>query len=162
MASSSRKFASGVGFSNGWAELTLKKPPPFVPSCLMAICEAAGPTAITCSVSVDFFVLGWPFSSRAGLPSLSVIGSSYEVGCTTAAFAYAPNVWTTPWETRISARTKDTGRRMYRVVRVRSTQKLPTVALDRRANPRIIATSTAMPAAADTKFWTVRPSIWVR
>ena len=34
---------SGVGFSNGWAELTLKKPPPLVPSCLMAICEAAGP-----------------------------------------------------------------------------------------------------------------------
>ena len=76
MDSSSRKFESGVGFSNGCAELTLKKPPPLVPSCLMAICEAAGPTARTCSVSVAFFVLGWPFSSRTGLPSLPVTGSS--------------------------------------------------------------------------------------
>ena len=28
--------------------------------------------------------------------------------------------------------------------------------------PRMIATTTAMPAAADTKFCTVSPSIWVR
>ena len=47
MASTSRKLDSGVGFSNGCAELTLKKPPPLVPSCLIAICEAAGPTAMT-------------------------------------------------------------------------------------------------------------------
>ena len=31
-----------------------------------------------------------------------------------------------------------------------------------RARPRISATITAMPAAADTKFCTVRPTIWVR
>ncbi len=48
------------------------------------------------------------------------------------------------------------------MVRVRSTQKLPTVAAERRAKPRISATSVAMPAAADTKFCTVSPSIWVR
>ena len=41
--STSRKFESGVGFSNGCAELTLKKPPPLVPSCLIATCDAAGP-----------------------------------------------------------------------------------------------------------------------
>jgi hypothetical protein len=35
-----------VGFSNGLGELMLKNPPPLVPSCLMAICEAAGPTAM--------------------------------------------------------------------------------------------------------------------
>ena len=58
MARTSRKFDSGVEFSRGCAELTLKKPPPLVPSCLMAICDAAGPTAMTCSVSVDFLVLG--------------------------------------------------------------------------------------------------------
>ena len=80
MASNSKKFESGVGFSNGCAELTLKKPPPFVPSCLIAICDAAGPTAMICSVNVDFFVFGWPFSSSTGLPSLSVTGSSYSVG----------------------------------------------------------------------------------
>ena len=45
IASISRKLESGVGFSNGCAELTLKKPPPLVPSCLIAICDAAGPTA---------------------------------------------------------------------------------------------------------------------
>ncbi len=62
------KFESGVAFSKGCAELTLKKPPPFVPSCLIMICEAAGPTAMTCSVNLVFLVLGWPFSSRTGLP----------------------------------------------------------------------------------------------
>ena len=31
-----------------------------------------------------------------------------------------------------------------------------------RTKPRISATSTAMPVAAETKFCTVRPSIWVR
>ena len=31
---------SGVGFSKGWAELALKKPPPLVPSILMASCDA--------------------------------------------------------------------------------------------------------------------------
>ena len=48
MKSSSTKFVSADGFSNGIEELTLKKPPPLVPSCLIAICEAAGPTAIPC------------------------------------------------------------------------------------------------------------------
>jgi hypothetical protein len=48
------------------------------------------------------------------------------------------------------------------VERTRSTQKLPTVSLVLRAKPRISATSTAMPVAAETKFWTVRPSICVR
>ena len=43
---------SGVGFSNGWALLALKKPPPFVPNSLMISCEATGPCAIVCSVTV--------------------------------------------------------------------------------------------------------------
>jgi len=58
MDKSSRKFDHGVGFSKGCAELTLKKPPLLVLSCLIAICDAVGPTAITCSVSFDFFVFG--------------------------------------------------------------------------------------------------------
>ena len=49
MESISRKLDSGVGFSKGWAELALKKPPPLEPSCLIATCDAAGPTAMTCS-----------------------------------------------------------------------------------------------------------------
>jgi hypothetical protein len=44
MASISTKLESHVGFSYGWAELTLKKPPPFVPSSLMASCEPTAPS----------------------------------------------------------------------------------------------------------------------
>ncbi len=45
MSRISTKFESQVGFSNGCAELTLKKPPPLVPSCLMTSCEATGPAS---------------------------------------------------------------------------------------------------------------------
>ena len=51
---------------------------------------------------------------------------------------------------------------MYSVQRVRSTQKLPIVLPERRAKPRISATASAMPVAADTKLCTVSPAIWVR
>ena len=43
MKITSTKFENCVGFSNGIELLTLKKPPPLVPSCLIAICDAAGP-----------------------------------------------------------------------------------------------------------------------
>ena len=46
MSSISRKLLRGVGFSNGWALLVLKNPPPFVPSILIASCEATGPWPI--------------------------------------------------------------------------------------------------------------------
>ncbi len=45
------------------------------------------------------------------------------------------------------------------MVRVRSTQKLPIVALRLLTNPRMSATATAMPTAADAKFCTARPAI---
>ena len=49
----SRRTAAGsratVGFSSGCAELILKKPPPLVPSCLIATWLAAGPWAMSCS-----------------------------------------------------------------------------------------------------------------
>ncbi|MNF00986.1 hypothetical protein D3C80_1999070 [compost metagenome] len=45
----SNRLLHAVGFSNGWAELTPKKPPPLVPSCLMAIWLAAGPSGRVCS-----------------------------------------------------------------------------------------------------------------
>ena len=48
------------------------------------------------------------------------------------------------------------------MIRVRSTQKLPTLRAEARAKPRITATATAMPVAAETKFCTVSPAIWVR
>ncbi len=71
--SSSTKLVSAFGFSNGIAELTLKKPPPLVPSCLIATCEATGPRARACWAPSSVFAPTAP-----------------------------PRVWTTPWETRIS------------------------------------------------------------
>ena len=69
----SRKLESGVGFSNGCAELALKKPPPLVPSCLMAICEAAGPTAIVCVVIV------WPSAVDVRLHQLRLLRRSQRL-----------------------------------------------------------------------------------
>ena len=78
--SSSMKFVSAFAFSNGIAELTLKKPPPLVPSCLIAICEAAGPIASACSAPSTVFAMLAPLS-----------------------------VCTTPWETRIRPTITESG-----------------------------------------------------
>ncbi len=43
-----------------------------------------------------------------------------------------------------------------------STQKFPIVSDERRARPRTTAASTAIPTAAETKFCTASPAIWVR
>ena len=69
-----------MGFSNGCAELTLKKPPPLVPSCLMATCEAAGPTAST-------------------LLRAQLVPLASAVGCSSVAVWIGPKVCTTPCET---------------------------------------------------------------
>ena len=83
MRNISSQFVSPFGFSNGWAELALKGPPPLLPSSLIASCDANGPT-----------VMVW-------LAPWSV--------CTVVE---ALNVWTTPWETSTSAATKAIGSRM--------------------------------------------------
>ena len=49
-SSISKKLVKPLGFSNGCAELTLKKPPPLVPSILIASCEATGPIAIVWAI----------------------------------------------------------------------------------------------------------------
>ena len=119
--------------SNGCAEFTLKNPPPFVPSCLIAIWLATGPPGIC-----------W-------------------VDPATVCAVVKPCVfWITPHASSTIATTNASGSRMRSVVRIMSTQKLPTVRLPARDSPRISATITAIPAAADTKFWTVRPIICVR
>ena len=51
---------------------------------------------------------------------------------------------------------------MWSVTRVTSAQKLPTVCVEERTNPRVSAKAIARPVAADRKLWTVSPSIWVR
>ena len=60
------------------------------------------------------------------------------------------------------ANTNAIGSRIRNVVRIRSTQKFPIVRFPARDRPRMSATITAMPAAADTNCWTVSPTIWVR
>ena len=130
MNSISTKLEKVVAFSNGKVELTLKNPPPLVPSCLMAIWEATGPRASTCSKPPRVVSVTEPVK-----------------------------VCTTPWETSSSAPITDSGSRMYSSVRVRSTQKLPSRSVSRRAKPRITAASTAMPTAAETKFCTASPAI---
>ena len=47
------KFVSHVGFSYGIAELTLKKPPPLVPSILIDSWLATGPRANVCARPVS-------------------------------------------------------------------------------------------------------------
>ena len=86
------------------------------------------------------------------MPSLSASGTLYWLGCATVTFAYGLKVWTTPWDTSARASINESGSRMYSVVRVRSTQKLPMVSADRRARPRMNAATVAIPAAAETKF----------
>ena len=120
--------------SNGCAEFTLKNPPPFVPSCLIAIWLATGPPGIACVWPATVFtsVKPWVF-------------------------------WITPQATSTMAnderdREQDAQRGAHEV-----DPEVADRALARRVTrPRISATMTAMPAAADTKFWTVSPIIWVR
>src|SRR6266581_4576291 len=56
-----------------WALLALKKPPPFVPHSLMISCEATGPCAILCSVTVS--IIGLPSGPITGLPSEPTFGT---------------------------------------------------------------------------------------
>ena len=65
IANISKKLLRGVGFSKGWAEFTLKKPPPLAPSCLMATWDATGPTAMSCSVRVEVSVLGLSLTAKS-------------------------------------------------------------------------------------------------
>ena len=53
MASISSQFVRGVGFSNGWAEFALKKPPPLLPSSLIHSWEATGPRAMFCVAALQ-------------------------------------------------------------------------------------------------------------
>ncbi len=125
-----RMLISTVGFSNGCAEFTLKNPPPLVPRILIASCDATGPSEMTCFT---------PSSVVASTVPAKVCGM--------------------PCQTHTSAPITEIGSSRYSVMRVRSAQKLPIVFVVRRAKPRITATATAMPAAADRKFCTVRPNI---
>ena len=57
------------------------------------------------------------------------------------------------------AETNAIGNSTYTVPRTKSTQKLPMVFEPLRANPRMRATATAIPTAADRKFCTASAPI---
>ena len=59
-------FDQTLGFSNGWAELALSKPPPLSPISLMASWLATGPKAMICFA---------PSSVVASTEALSVCGT---------------------------------------------------------------------------------------
>ena len=128
------KLDSAVGFSNGCAALALKKPPPLVPSILIATCEATGP-------------------DRDGL-----LGAFER-----------RRVDVRPQRLRHAL--PDQEQRVDDADRQQDVERAageidPEIAdrscADARAKPRISATASAMPVAADRKFWSVRPSICTR
>jgi hypothetical protein len=127
----SKKFVHGVGFSNGCAEFVLKNPPPFVPSSLMASCDATGPPGSTDEPPVTFVTSVKPLKFCTTPPTIRTIAATIASGS--------------------SRRTSP---------RTRSTQKLPRLPNRRAAKPRTRATATAMPTAAETKFCTARPASW--
>ncbi len=125
----SNRLVQALGFSNGWAELALKNPPPLVPSSLIASCDATGPPCTTWCAPVTVVML---------------VGSA--------------RFWMTPPTSSTTAATTASGRRMRTMPRTRSTQKLPSRSVLWRARPRIRAIATASPTAAETKFCTVSPT----
>jgi hypothetical protein len=54
------------------------------------------------------------------------------------------------------------GRRIYNTLLVISCQKFPMVWEVCLVKPRIKAIAMHKPVAAERKFWTARPDIWVR
>jgi hypothetical protein len=69
---------------------------------------------------------------------------------------------TMPAATNTIAPITATGSRIRTTIRTRSTQKLSSSVVRRRAKPRTSATATAMPTAADPKFCTASPAICTR
>jgi len=129
----STMLLSGVGFSNGCAELALNGPPPLVPISLMASWDAMGANGFTAVLPSS------PVEAKPGWKD-----------------------WMTPWVSRTSATRNERGSRMRTTPRTRSDQKLPMRPPPAPRKPRTRATATARPTPAETKFWTVSPIIWVR
>ncbi len=103
------KLLKGVGFSNGCAEFALKKPPPLVPNCLIAICEAAGPIGKVCMVTFDSCVTSLPAASLTGLPAASFTVSVMLVTCATGTSTYDLKFCTTPCEVSSKAISSENG-----------------------------------------------------
>ena len=121
-----RMFVQKVGFSNGCVQFGPKKPPPFVPSCLMVRNAATGPRAI------DLFDAFQRRRVRRAGQRHGHSAQDHERWPQRARAAAAPETWRA----------------------ARSRKKLP-ISL-RPASPRAIAASAAMPVAAETNCSHIR------
>ncbi|WP_260691546.1 MULTISPECIES: hypothetical protein [unclassified Streptomyces] len=129
----SKALVQALGFSKGWALLALKTPPPSPVNSLIGSQEPTGPSRIVC------------------LPPATVVK-----------VCPPPRLWMTPPAIRIRPPRTAIGTRIRKIVRSRSTQKLPRSSVDRRTRPRTSARATQMPIAADANAWTPRPAITAR
>lgn len=129
----SKTLVQALGFSKGWALLALKTPPPSPVKSLIGSQEPTGPSRMVCWAPA-IVVTVWP----------------------------APRPWTTPPAIRIRPPTTAIGSRTRKIVRSRSTQKLPRPSVDRRTSPRTRASATQIPTAADANAWTPRPAMTAR
>ena len=76
----SRMLVQALGFSNGCAELALKKPPPLVPSSLMISWLAIGPMEIVCLAPSSVVASTAP-ASVCGMPSATkTSATTIEIG----------------------------------------------------------------------------------
>ena len=97
-----------MGFSNGCAEFALKNPPPFVPSCLIAICDAAGPIRPRVTFCVTVRPLR-PSAATVGVELRLLVFDRFHHRRS----RIAEKVCTTPCVTSTTASTTDNGSRMY-------------------------------------------------
>ena len=76
-------LVQALGFSNGWAELAFMKPPPLVPSSLIASWLAIGPIEIVCLTPSSVVASTEP-CSVCGTPSATIaIATTIDSGSST-------------------------------------------------------------------------------
>ena len=119
-----------LGFSNGWAELALKKPPPLLPSSLIASWLATGPPVQHLGVP------GERLHRRVGEVLDHPAGEQQDRG-------------------HERQRQQDAQGAAGQV----DPEVARATPLRTRTKPRMSATAMAMPTAADRKFCTARPAI---
>ncbi len=122
-----------LGFSNGCAALALKKPPPLVPSILIAICDATGPSAID---------LLRAFHRRRGYRAGQCLRNAER--------NQHQRIDDADWHQDVE---RDLGQ---------IDPEIADRPVSRRAKPRISANAIAMPVAADRKLCTASAAIWVK
>ena len=152
------RFVKALGFSSGCAEFTPLNPPPLVPDCLMATWLAAGPMGTNCSVTIS--ASGTRMPSTVTVPASSSITAPSNIspsaltatGSTSDTVSAPFRFWITPPPTSSREMTRFSGIRIWMMIRVISTQKLPRPEVFTWIKPRIRANRTAIPVAAETKF----------